>query len=285
MSLESPAAPQAASEMLAGLRAKIRALGSALVCFSGGIDSTLVLRVAHEQLGDRAVALTAHSPSVPERDRHAAAQIAHEIGADHRVVDSQELTRPDYVANGPDRCFHCKTELYELAESKRRQWGLNAILNGTNADDLGDHRPGLRAADNAGVQSPLVSLGMRKADVRAVARLLGLTAWDKPAAACLSSRIPYGTAVTPERLAQVEQLEAFLYSRGFRQLRVRWHENLARLEVAVNELPRLLDGPLREEIQAAGRRAGFQYVAVDISGYRQGSSNEVLARHLPVLSA
>jgi uncharacterized protein len=265
------------------LRSLIKGLGSVLVCYSGGIDSALVLAVGTEALGARAVGMTAVSPSLAPFEKEAAMAIATQMGARHELVESHEIERAGYVANGSDRCFHCKSELYEIAEAKRREWKLDHVLNGTNVDDLGDHRPGLVAASNAGVRSVLVECGIRKDDVRRLAKALGLTAWDKPASACLSSRLPYGTAVTRERLAQIGGLEAELRGLGLRQLRVRWHalgegagsRALARVEVAREELARAFD--VRDGIIAAGKRFGFAYVTLDLEGYRTGSHNEVLA--------
>ena len=273
------------------LRAIVSGLGSALVCYSGGVDSALVVAVAHEVLGARAVAMTAVSPSFAPFEKEAAIAIAKQIGARHELVDSHEIDRPGYVENSPNRCFHCKTELYDIAERKRLEWDLSHVLNGTNVDDLGDHRPGLDAAKRAHVRSVLVECGMRKEDVRRCAQLVGLAAWDKPASACLSSRIPYGTAVTSARLAQIGGLEAELRSMGLRQVRVRWHDlrssppessgrvasepALARVEVAREELPRAFE--VRDAIVEAGRRFGFAYVTLDLQGYRTGSHNEVMA--------
>ncbi len=278
-----PAAPQNApqtsssQEKLDTLRELIHAMGSVLVCYSGGIDSAFVLAVATEQLGERAIGMTAVSPSLPASERADAERIAHSLGAHHRSVASNEIERPGYVDNGPDRCFHCKSELYEIAALKQREWGLAYIANGTNLDDLGDYRPGLEAAKNAKVRSPLVEAGFTKADVRAAAKLIGMEIWNKPAAACLSSRIPYGTSVTRERLAQIGGFESALKALGFRQVRVRWHDKIARIEVDLTELEHFLKPGIRERIVEAGKAHGFAYVTLDLAGYRTGSHNEVLA--------
>ena len=247
-----------------------------LVCYSGGLDSALVLAVAHAELGEKAIGMTAVSASLPASEKDDAARIAARIGADHRFVDSNEIERPGYVANGPDRCFHCKSELYDIAQAKAAEWGLSAIANGTNTDDLGDYRPGLEAAKNAGVRSPLLEARLSKNDARSVAKLLGLPIWDKPASACLSSRIPYGTSVTRDRLAQIGGLESDLKGLGFRQVRVRFHDKVARIEVALEELERMRAPGVREAIVEAGKRHGFTYVTLDLAGYRLGSHNEVL---------
>lgn len=273
-------------QKLSRLAALLQEMGSVLVCYSGGIDSAFVLAVATRELGSRAVGLTAVSPSLAPSERADAERIARSIGAEHRLVESHELDRPGYTKNGPDRCFHCKSELYDLARQKADEWKLAVVVNGTNTDDLGDYRPGLEAAKNAGARSPLVEAGLDKADVREAARGLGLEAWDKPAAACLSSRIPYGSEVTPERLAQIAGLEADLKALGFRQIRVRWHESIARIEIDLAELDLLLKDDHRAQVVAAGRRHGFTYVTLDLAGYRTGSHNEVLASHrLKLVSA
>ena len=274
------------------LREAIRAMGSALVCYSGGIDSALVLAVAHEVLGARAIGMTAVSPSLAPFEKEAAASVAKQIGARHEMVESHEIDNPSYVANATDRCFHCKSELYRLSTEKQKEWGLAFSVNGTNLDDLGDYRPGLEAAKRADVRSPLVECDFRKDDVRRVAALVGLSIWDKPAAACLSSRIPYGTAVTRERLAQIGGLEAELHALGLKQVRVRWHSlgdvgvsgaassvavsagAIARVEIARDEMLAAFDA--RDAIVLAGKRYGFKYVTMDLQGYRTGSHNEVL---------
>ncbi|MDI3287772.1 ATP-dependent sacrificial sulfur transferase LarE [Polyangium sp. 15x6] len=266
----------AIADKLARLRERLVELGSVLVCYSGGVDSAFVLAAAHAALGPRAVGMTAISPSLAPGEHEDAVAVARSIGADHRLVASNEIEDPGYVANNPDRCFHCKSELYRIAAQKRAEWGLSAILNGTNVDDLGDYRPGLEAARLAGVVSPLVDLGFTKADVRAGAATMGLPIWDKPAAACLSSRIPYGTSVTRERLSQIGGFEAALKRLGFRQVRVRYHGELARIELALAELTRAAEPEIRDAIVAAGKQNGFKYVTLDLAGYRVGSHNEVL---------
>lgn len=263
-------------EKLESLRERLADLGSVLVCYSGGVDSAFVLAVAHDVLGERAVGMTAVSPSLAPAEKDDAVTIAKTIGADHRLVESSEIDDANYVANNPDRCFHCKSELYRIAQVKQREWDLGAILNGTNRDDLGDYRPGLEAAKEAGVISPLVDLGFSKQDVRDGALAIGLGVWDKPASACLASRIPYGTSVTRERLSQIGRFEQALRELGFRQLRVRYHGDVARIELGLDELVRAAEPGARDRIVEAGKDSGFKYVTLDLGGYRQGSHNEVL---------
>ena len=270
--------PASAQESLDRLRALFRTMGSALVCYSGGVDSALVLAVAHEVLGPQAIGMTAVSPSLAPFEKEAAVVVARQIGARHGW---SIRTRSNARGTWPTRptAASCKSELYDIAEQKQREWGLEHIVNGTNLDDLGDHRPGLDAAKNARVRSVLVEAGMHKDDVRDVAGLVGLTVWDKPASACLSSRIPYGTAVTRERLAQIGGLEAELRALGLRQVRVRWHAAgasgaMARIEVARDELLHAFDA--KDAIVQAGKRFGFAFVTLDLQGYRMGSHNEVI---------
>jgi uncharacterized protein len=266
------------------LRSLFRSMGDALVCYSGGVDSAFVLAVAHEVLGPRAVGMTAVSPSLAPFEKEAAISVAKQIGARHELVESHEIERPGYVANATDRCFHCKSELYDIARAKSHEWGLTHVVNGTNVDDFGDYRPGLDAARDAGVRSVLVELGFHKNDVREAAQAIGLTVWDKPASACLSSRIPYGTEVTRERLAQIGGLEAEMRALGLKQVRVRWHPAgggasgsgaMARVEVSKPELAAAFE--VRDAIVEAGKRYGFAFVTLDLQGYRTGSHNEVVA--------
>ncbi len=247
---------------------------SVLVCFSGGIDSALVLRVAHDVLGARALGMTALSPALPQSEREEAAAFARALGVPHVLVDSHEIDDPNYTANPTNRCYFCKSELYTVARREAAARGLAVVVNGTNRDDLGDYRPGLQAATEGEVRSPLVEAGFTKADVRRVAQLLGMKIWDKPAAACLASRIPYGTSVTHQRLRQIDEAEQGVKALGLRQVRVRFHDTLARVEVAQPELERAF--ALRSEISAACKRAGFAFATLDLDGYRVGSNNEVV---------
>jgi uncharacterized protein len=250
--------------------------GSALVCFSGGVDSTLLLKVAHDVLGDRVVALTTESETMAESERRAARELATFIGARHEVIASHELERPGFAQNPTNRCYHCKAELLELARPRAQALGLDAILLGTNVDDLGDHRPGLDAANENGARHPLVEAGLVKDEVRALSRALGLPTWDKPQLACLSSRFPYGTEITSDRLRQVDGFEDGLRALGFRQLRVRYHDTVARLELPVESMPRAMEPATREAIVALGRRSGFTFVALDLAGFTSGSLNQLV---------
>ena len=252
------------------LRRIISDMQSVLVAFSGGIDSTVVLKVAHEQLDERALAVTAMSPTFPTVELDSAKRVASEIGARHELVHTDQLEIPAFVQNDAARCFHCKTDLYQLLDGLREPRTSRWIVDGTNLDDLGDDRPGINAAREWSVRSPLVEASLSKSDVRALAQALGLSNWDKPAAACLSSRIPRGIPITIESLRRVEQAEEILQAEGFRHVRVREHGEVARIEVGAEEFSRLNQPDLRAHISARLRKAGFRFVCVDLEGYRPG---------------
>ncbi|MCY3920179.1 MAG: ATP-dependent sacrificial sulfur transferase LarE [Chloroflexi bacterium] len=262
--------PRAQAERLTALRGIVAGYGRAVVAFSGGVDSALVAAVAAEQLGDDALAVTAQSPSLPGAELEAARELATAIGIRHRVVRTDELARPGYVANAGDRCYHCKSELYGHLGPIAAESGA-VICNGTNRDDLGDYRPGLRAAAEGGVRSPLVEAGCGKADVRALARRLGLPVWDKPAAACLASRVPVGTPVSAPLLGEIEAAEAVLRGLGLRQVRVRHHGEIARIETDADGMA--IVAREREAVERRLRGLGFRFVTLDLGGYRTGSLN------------
>jgi uncharacterized protein len=254
---------------LDALRRWFSRLDSALVAFSGGVDSALLASVAHEQLGDRALACIGVSPSYPRREREAAVRLARELNLQYRLVDTTEHLDVDYARNDAQRCFYCKQELYGQLQriAQQEQWA--AIVDGTNADDTSDDRPGRRAAQERSVRSPLVELGFTKDDVRAAARSMHLDVWDKPAMACLSSRVPRGTTITPELLEQIERAEDVLAALGFSQFRVRHHGEVARIELERSDLPRAVEQA--ERIVEGIRTAGYRFVALDLAGFRSGS--------------
>ncbi len=249
-----------------------------IVAYSGGTDSAYLAWAAHQALGARALAITADSPSIPESHKRDAAEFAREWGFRHEFIPTYEFDNPDYVKNGPDRCFHCKDELFARLEEIGREREFGNIVYGVNVDDLGDYRPGQKAAKMHEVKAPLVEAGLTKAEIRELSRRAGLATWDRPAAACLSSRIPYGTPVTMQNVKTVEQGEEAIQSLGFRQFRVRFHGELVRIEIAPDELARALTPEMAKALTAIFKPLGFLYVTLDLEGYRQGSLNAVLKR-------
>ncbi len=258
------------------LQAILRDMGEVVIGYSGGVDSTLLMKVAHDVLGDGAVPVTGDSEAFPQGEVEAALEVAGEMGVEVVRVRTHELSNIHFRVNNPDRCYHCKTELFSELRQVADDRGVRWIADGSHADDLGDYRPGMKAADERGVRSPLQEAGLTKAEVRELALFLGVPNWDKPSFACLSSRFPYGTEITPELLARLDGCEKYLKELGFRQFRVRHHDTVCRIEVEPRDITRVVE--LREQINRRFKELGYTYVAVDLEGYRSGKMNDTLPR-------
>jgi uncharacterized protein len=257
----------------------LAAMREVLVAYSGGTDSAYLAWAAHQVLGEHAIAITADSASLPESHKRDAETFAHQCGFQHEYIETREFDNPDYTKNDPNRCFHCKDELFTCLDALAKERGIGHIVYGVNVDDLGDYRPGQRAAKLHQAMAPLVDAELTKLEIRELSRLAGLSTWDRPASACLSSRIPYGTPVTPENVKTVEQGEEAIRALGFRQFRVRFHGELVRIEIAKDELERALTPEMAQAFVRIFKPLGFHYVTIDLEGYRQGSLNAVLSRN------
>ena len=263
-------------DKLQALKELLSTFSGALIAYSGGVDSTFLAVIAHEVLGERFLAVTAVSPTYPEHQLTEAEELAKRLGLPHKVIHSNEFSEPQYVANPPERCYYCKTALFQELKHLAAERGLEVVLDGANLDDLGDYRPGHRAAEELGVRSPLQEEGFTKQEIRDYSKALALPTWDKPAYACLASRIPYGREITPEALARIDRGEQFLAGLGFTQLRLRDHYPVARIEVAPDEMSRAWEH--RQAIAARLHEIGFPYVTIDLDGFRSGSMNETIGR-------
>ena len=278
--LESLSPPLA--EKLDRVRALVRSLESLLVAFSGGVDSTLLAKLAHDELGSRAAAVTARSPTYPQFEFEEAVALGREIGIRHISIETDELSIGAFRNNPPDRCYHCKRELFGKLLAMAREMGLRHVADGANADDTSDFRPGLKAAAEMGIRSPLREAGLTKEDIRRISRAIGLPTWDKPSYACLASRFPYGERIAAESIERVAKAEEFLHGLGIRQVRVRHHGSTARIEVPPGQIAHLAQPERREVIVAHFKKLGYTYVTLDLQGYRTGSMNEVLRHAQPV---
>ena len=264
------------AEKLGQLRRLLSELPTAMVAFSGGVDSTFVLRIAREEIGPHVVGLTTTSASMPARELEEARRLAQEIGIDHQIISTDEVAIEDYAKNPINRCYFCKDNLYRICHEHAARVGIKTILDGVNADDLGDFRPGLDAASEQQVRHPLVEVGLKKDEIRQISEQLGLPTWDKPASPCLASRFPYGTSITHGRLRQVEDAEEVLHALGFREFRVRFEEDTARLEIAEEEIGLMASTEVREAVVSRIKTAGFRRVVLDLAGFRSGSLNDAV---------
>jgi uncharacterized protein len=270
--------PEALLEKQEKLFTLLRGMRRVIVAYSGGTDSAYLAWAATRALGSNALAITADSASIPESHKRDAEALAREFGVQHEYIATYEFENPDYVKNAPDRCFHCKDELFTRLEQVGRQRGVEHIVYGVNVDDLGDYRPGQNAAQQHQVKAPLVDAGLTKAEIRELSRMAGLPTWNRPASACLSSRVPYGTPVTPKTVKTIESGEEAIRALGFRQFRVRFHGELVRIEIAPDELEKALTLDMAARFTEIFKRLGFLYVTLDLEGYRQGSLNAVLKK-------
>ena len=263
-------------EKLQELKKILKEMGSLLIAYSGGVDSTFLLAVAKEVLGSGVVAVTARSLTYPEREIASAAEMAQKLKVRHRVIDSEELSLPEFRNNPPDRCYYCKSELFSKLKDIAQEEGITWIADGSNVDDDRDFRPGSRAVQEMGIRSPLKKAGLAKEDIRKLSADMGLPTWDKPSIACLASRFPYGEEITPEKLTMVERAEEYLLNLDFRQVRVRHHQNIARIEVEEEEIKKFFDPAVRKQVIEKLKEIGYTYITLDLQGYRTGSMNEVL---------
>jgi uncharacterized protein len=263
-------------EKLARLKDILQDMGSVLVAYSGGVDSTFLAVTAHEVLGNKALAVFAASPVAPPMEKEEAASLAHNIGLRFKIIDSNEMSNPDFVANPPERCYYCKRELFSELKPIAKAEGLKWIADGTNADDLHDFRPGRKASAEAGIRSPLLEAGLTKTEIRQLSHAKSLPTWDRPASPCLASRIPYGIPVTAETLNKIARGEQYLHNLGIRELRLRHHGDIARIELAPEDMAKIITPEIRQDIVTHLKALGYKYVALDLTGYRIGSLNEVL---------